>query len=170
MSNVPHLTLVLGGARAGKSAHAERLAAESGLPVCYIATATAGDPEMMARIAAHRAGRDPSWMTIEAAVDLTGALAAEPERLALVDCLTLWLSNLMLGGHAYEMEIDLMLAACARRKRPIVMVSNEVGLGLVPETPLGRQFRDAHGRMNQRAAAAADRVLFIAAGLPLVLK
>lgn len=170
MSAVPHLTLVLGGARAGKSAHAERLAAASGLGVCYVATAAAGDEEMAARIAAHRAGRDPAWRTVEAAVDLVGAFAAEPARLALVDCLTLWLTNLMLGGHAWDMEIDRMLEACRGRAAPVVMVANEVGLGLVPETALGRQFRDAHGRMNQRVASAADRVLFIAAGLPLVLK
>jgi adenosylcobinamide kinase/adenosylcobinamide-phosphate guanylyltransferase len=170
VSAIPHITLVLGGARAGKSSHAERLAAASGRDVCYIATATAGDEEMVARIAAHRAERDPRWTTIEAAIDLTGALAAQPRRLALVDCLTLWLTNLMLGGHAYDMEVDLMLAACARRPAPVIFVANEVGLGLVPETPLGRQFRDAHGRMNQRVAAVADRVLFIAAGLPLVLK
>lgn len=170
MSALPHITLVLGGARAGKSNHAERLAAASALDVCYIATATAGDEEMTARIAAHRAERDPRWTTIEAAIDLTGALAAEPRHLALVDCLTLWLTNLMLGGQAYDMEVDLMLAAAKRRPAPVIFVANEVGLGIVPETSLGRQFRDAHGRMNQRVAAAADRVLFIAAGLPLVLK
>jgi len=170
MEPVPGVTFVLGGARAGKSTYAERLATESGLPVCYIATAAAGDDEMAARIAAHRAARDPAWTTIEAPLDIAAALAAEPERLALVDCLTLWLSNLMLGGHDVEAATAALLAALARRATPVILVANEVGLGIVPDNPLARAYRDAHGRLNQRVATAADRVLFIAAGLPLVLK
>jgi adenosylcobinamide kinase/adenosylcobinamide-phosphate guanylyltransferase len=170
MSAFPRLTLVLGGARAGKSAHAERLAGGAGWSVCYIATAEAGDAEMAARIAAHRATRDASWQTIEAPIDLAAALGAAPERLALVDCLTVWLSNLMLGNHDVATAIDALLAAAAAREAPTVMVANEVGLGIVPDNALARAYRDAHGRLNQRVAAVADRVVFIAAGLPLVLK
>jgi adenosylcobinamide kinase / adenosylcobinamide-phosphate guanylyltransferase len=161
---------VLGGARAGKSAHAERLAGGSGWPVCYIATAEAGDAEMAARIAAHRATRDANWQTIEAPIDLAAALGAAPERVALVDCLTVWLSNLMPGNRDVAAATDALLAATAAREAPTVMVANEVGLGIVPDNALARAYRDAHGRLNQRVAAAADRVMFIAAGLPLVLK
>lgn len=170
MTPVPRLTLVLGGARAGKSSHAERLAAESGLPVCYIATATAGDAEMAARIAAHRAARPGTWRTIEAPLDLAVALRAMPDHLALIDCLTLWLTNLMLGGHDIGAATDALLLAAAERAGPALMVTNEVGLGIVPDNALARAFRDEAGRLNQRVAAAAGRVLFIAAGLPLVLK
>jgi adenosyl cobinamide kinase/adenosyl cobinamide phosphate guanylyltransferase len=170
MGVFPRLTLVLGGARAGKSAHAERIAAGAGWPVCYIATAEAADDEMAARIARHRTARDPAWLTIEAPLDLAAAIAQAPERLILVDCLTLWLSNLMHAASDVDAATDAVLAATKARTAPTIMVANEVGLGIVPENALARAYRDAHGRLNQRVAAAADRALFIAAGLPLVLK
>ncbi len=160
---------VIGGARSGKSRHAEGLARATGLPLVYIATAEAFDAEMAARIADHRTDRGAGWTTIEAPHDLAGALAAVPGGAAvLVDCLTLWLSNLMLADRMEE--VATLLPALAVRRGPVVLVSNEVGLGIVPDTPLGRAFRDAQGRLNQAVAAVADRVVFMAAGLPLVLK
>lgn len=166
------LVLVLGGARSGKSAYAERLVAKSGLDPVYVATAVAGDDEMAERIAEHRKRRDPAWKTVEATDDLESALAREAGegRAMLVDCLTLWLSNLMLAEADIEAR-SISLAEAAQRLPGLrVFVSNEVGLGLVPDTPLGRRFRDAQGRLNQKIAAVADRVVFMAAGLPLILK
>lgn len=166
-------TLVLGGARSGKSAYAEGLVRASGLARLYLATATAGDAEMSARIARHRADRaQDGWRTIEEPLSLADALAAEASVGAaiLVDCLTLWLSNLMLAEADLEAATAGLLAALRRSPGPIVLVSNEVGLGLVPETALGRRFRDAQGRLNQAVAAAVPQVVFVAAGLPLRLK
>ena len=165
-------TLVLGGARSGKSAYAERLCRESGLALCYIATATPGDAEMSERIACHRRERGPGWVTIEDALELPSALAREagPDRAVLVDCLTLWLSNLIFAGRDASAETRALCAALANAPGPVVLVSNELGMGLVPETPLGRRFRDAQGRLNQAVAASAPAVVFVAAGLPLVLK
>lgn len=164
--------LVLGGARSGKSAYAERLVADSGLPAIYIATAEAGDPEMAKRIAAHRRRRPAGWRTIEVPQGLESAVERETGegRAVLVDCLTLWLSNLMLAEKEVEARFDRLAETAQRAGGLRVLVSNEVGLGLVPETPLGRRFRDAQGRLNQKIAAIADRVVFMAAGLPLVLK
>jgi adenosylcobinamide kinase / adenosylcobinamide-phosphate guanylyltransferase len=164
-------TLVLGGARSGKSAFAETLACEAAPDRVYLATATAGDDEMAARIAHHRARRGAGWRTIEEPLELVAVLAREAGagRAVLVDCLTLWLSNLMHAGRDVEAATQ-ELVACLLQARGIVLVSNEVGLGLVPETPLGRRFRDAQGRLNQAIAAVADNVVFIAAGLPLWLK
>ena len=127
---------------------------------------------MAARIAEHRARRGPFWRTVEAPLALAETIAAEatPDRPLLVDCLTLWLSNLMLAGRPLDREFADAVRGLARGGRPVVLVANEVGLGLVPETPLGREFRDAAGRLNQEIAALADRVVFVAAGLPLVLK
>ena len=166
------ILLVLGGARSGKSAYAERLVIESGLEAVYVATATAGDAEMAERIAEHKRRRGAMWRTVEAPEDLESVLVREAGegRAVLVDCLTLWLSNLMLTGADLTAR-GRVLADMARQLPGLrVFVSNEVGLGLVPDTPLGRRFRDAQGRLNQTMAATADQVIFMAAGLQLVLK
>jgi adenosylcobinamide kinase/adenosylcobinamide-phosphate guanylyltransferase len=166
------LALVLGGARSGKSALAERLVRSAGGDAVYIATAQAWDDEMADRIARHRTDRGAGWTTVEAPLDLPAALAAaaQPGRALLVDCLTLWLSNLMLGGHDIGAAADALEAAVQAAPCPVAMVSNEVGLGIVPDNALARRFRDAQGRLNQRIAGTADLVLFCAAGLPLVMK
>jgi adenosylcobinamide kinase/adenosylcobinamide-phosphate guanylyltransferase len=169
---LPPVTLVLGGARSGKSRYAERLV-EGGAPAgTYCATAEAGDAEMAERIAAHRARRGPFWRTVEEPLALSPVIATEttPERPFLIDFLTLWLSNLLLAAKPVDKEADMLCGALRLAGGPVVLVANEVGLGLVPETALGRQFRDAAGRLNQQVAALADRVVFVAAGLPLVLK
>ena len=165
-------TLVLGGARSGKSLFAERLAREAGGEAVYIATATAGDDEMQARIAHHRRRRDAGWRTVEEPLAVAEAIRRETAagRPVLVDCLTLWLSNLMFAGQDAEAETERLIAALADAHGAVILVSNEVGMGLVPDTPLGRRFRDAQGRLNQAVAAAVPRVVFIAAGLPLELK
>jgi adenosylcobinamide kinase / adenosylcobinamide-phosphate guanylyltransferase len=169
---LPAITLVLGGARSGKSRYAERLIETAAARGTYCATAEPGDGEMAARIAAHRARRGGFWRTVETPLALAETIAAEaaPDRALLVDCLTLWLSNVMLADKLVEAEIAALHAALRDARGPIVLVANEVGMGLVPETPLGRHFRDAAGWLNQEVAALADRVVFIAAGLPLVLK
>ncbi|MGE3283503.1 MAG: bifunctional adenosylcobinamide kinase/adenosylcobinamide-phosphate guanylyltransferase [Alphaproteobacteria bacterium] len=166
------MTLVLGGARSGKSRYAERLVEAAAVSGTYVATAEPGDDEMSARIAAHRARRGPFWRTVEAPVRLAEAVAAEarPDDPVLVDCLTLWLSNLMLAGARLDENFATLRAVLRDAAGPAVLVANEVGLGLVPETPLGRRFRDEAGWLNQDIAALADRVVFVAAGLPLVLK
>jgi adenosylcobinamide kinase / adenosylcobinamide-phosphate guanylyltransferase len=165
-------TLVLGGARSGKSAFAERLANDIGLERIYLATADAGDDEMRARIAHHRDRRGSGWRTVEEPLQLTEAVAREAraERILLVDCLTLWLSNIMHAGLDVEAQSRRLVGELQKAACPIVFVSNEVGLGLVPETPLGREFRDAQGRLNQLVAASVPNVAFVAAGLPLWLK
>ena len=162
--------LILGGARSGKTARALTLCPEP--PRAYLATAQAFDGEMAARIAAHRAERGAGWETIEEPLDLARVLRAvpDPRTTVLVDCLTLWLSNLMHAGRGAQEETDGLLAALDEAPGRVVLVSNEIGLGLVPMEPLSRAFRDAQGTLNQRVAAAADRVEFVAAGLPLVLK
>ncbi len=166
---LPRLTLVLGGARSGKSRHAETLVMTTPSPWLYVATAQSFDGEMRARIAEHRARRDERWQTIDAPLGLAGAIASL-QHPALVDCLTLWLSNVMLDVRDVEAASFDLVAALQAAPGPLVVVSNEVGLGIVPETPLGRRFRDAQGRLNQQVAAIADRVVLMAAGLPLVLK
>ena len=165
-------TLILGGARSGKSRHAETLAEASGLELVYVATGQGGDSEMAERIARHKARRGPLWRTIEEPLDLAGVLHRETRegRVLLVDCLTLWLTNVMLGERDVEAESDRLVAAIEAAAGPVVFVSNEIGLGLVPETALGRAFRDAQGRLNQAVAAAVPHVIFVAAGLPLTLK
>lgn len=171
MAEAAALALVLGGARSGKSRRAEALLQASSPPWTYIATAEAFDPEMAERIAVHRARRDARWTTLDAPRDLPAVLAsASAAAPLLVDCLTLWLSNLMLAERPLEPETQALEAALARRAAPTVVVSNEVGWGVVPETPLGRRFRDAQGWLNQRVAALAGRVELMAAGLPLRLK
>ena len=168
----PSTTLVLGGARSGKSAFAERLVGDSGLARVYLATATAGDDEMRSRITHHRERRGDGWITVEVPLALVDALTREASRgrAVLVDCLTLWLSNLMFAERDPEVEARRLARFLDVAKHPVILVSNEVGLGLVPETPLGRSFRDAQGRLNQIVAATVPNVVFIAAGLPLWLK
>ena len=175
--SVLQTTLVLGGARSGKSQHAERLVTESGLAPVYIATGSAGDGEMADRIRHHRDRRGPEWRTIEEPLDLVGALrriypsSSAPSHTAiLVDCLTFWLFNLMEASRDIAQDSADLGAALRELSRPVVLVSNEVGMGLVPETPLGRRFRDEQGRLNQAVAAAVPSCIFVAAGLPLVLK
>ena len=166
------ITLVLGGARSGKSAHAERLAVDVSPRRTYIATAQAFDDEMATRIAHHQSRRDSSWRTVEAPLGLSDAIAAEaaPDRVVLIDCLTLWLSNLLLADRDIEEESDALIAALENAAGPLILVSNEVGLGIVPDNALARAFRDHAGRLNQRVAEAADKVVFLAAGLPMTLK
>lgn len=169
---LPPLTLVLGGMRSGKSRYAESLVAADGELALYIATAEARDPEMAARIRHHQGRRDPAWTTVEAPLDLAGALRRQGPGgyPILVDCLTLWLSNLLEAGRDPEVETGTLLAALREVAAPVVMVSNEVGMGIVPVGELTRRFADAAGRLNQAIAARADRVVLVAAGLPLVLK
>jgi adenosylcobinamide kinase/adenosylcobinamide-phosphate guanylyltransferase len=166
-----NLALVLGGASSGKSAYAEGLVTALGRPKTYLATAEAWDDEMRAKIARHRLQRGPDWRTVEAPRDLAGALRAVPaDEAVLVDCATLWLSNRMLAGDDLALAEAELLAALAACPVPVVVVSNEVGWGVVPETPLGRRFRVAQGQLNQALAAQADLVVLVAAGLPLMLK
>ena len=163
-------TLFLGGARSGKSRLAQ--AAAEALPgaLVYVATATAGDDEMADRIARHRNDRGDRWRTVEAPLALAPAIAAAMPTVVLVDCLTLWLSNLMLGDHDIDAATTDLIAAIQGATGPLFLVGNEVGLGIVPDTPLGRRFRDAAGRLNQQIAATVDRVDFVAAGLSMRLK
>jgi adenosylcobinamide kinase/adenosylcobinamide-phosphate guanylyltransferase len=163
---MPVITLVLGGARSGKSAYAESLFSGE---AAYIATAEIGDAEMGERIATHQARRGKLWTTFEAPLDLAKVMLAQ-EKPMLVDCLTLWLSNLMLAERDIGAESEALLAALPKLAAPAVFVSNEVGLGIVPDNALARSFRDQAGLLNQRIAKAANRVVFVAAGLPLVLK
>jgi adenosyl cobinamide kinase/adenosyl cobinamide phosphate guanylyltransferase len=163
------VTLILGGARSGKSRHGETLIGAYPPPWTYIATAEAWDEAMAARIAEHRARRDARWRTVEQPLGLPAALAAA-DTPVLVDCLTLWLTNLMLGERDIPAATEALAEALAARPAPTVLVANEVGLGIVPEHRLGRDFRDAAGLLHQRLAARADRVLFMLAGLPMVVK
>jgi adenosylcobinamide kinase/adenosylcobinamide-phosphate guanylyltransferase len=165
----PHLTLVLGGARSGKSRHAEALIAAHPAPWTYVATAQAFDEEMRDRIGEHRARRDGGWHTLEAPIDLPEAIRAA-QGPVLVDCLTLWLTNLMLGDHIRATAFVELEAAIHDAPGPVVLVSNEVGLSIVPENALARAFRDEQGRLNQHMARIADRVIFMVAGLPMVVK
>lgn len=167
----PRLTLVLGGARSGKSRYAQVLAMASPPPWIYIATAEPSDEEMAVRIAEHRAARGKDWSTIEAPVDLAGAVSNATANVpVVVDCLTLWLSNLMLGQLDVDAALSRFTKALEARKGPAILVSNEVGGGIVPETPLGRAFRDRAGLLNQHFALSAQHVVFMVAGLPMRLK
>lgn len=180
-------TLVLGGARSGKSAYAEALAAATGRDVVYIATAhtSRSDSEMAQRIAHHRAGRPAHWTTVEEQTALGAAIVkwAAPSRVVLVDCLTLWLSNLLFSGAdafpetgvitlppVFHAERAALLAAIAGASGDVIFVSNEVGMGIVPMGAVSRAFVDEQGRLNQAVAAACNRAVFVAAGLPLMLK
>jgi adenosylcobinamide kinase / adenosylcobinamide-phosphate guanylyltransferase len=169
MADLPTLTLVIGGARSGKSRHAEALIEALPGPWTYLATATPLDAEMAERVSVHRARRDSRWRTLEAPLEVAAALA-RAEGPVLLDCLTLWLSNLMVGERDLAEEMEGLDRALAARGHPVVLVTNEVGLGIVPESALGRRFRDEQGRLNQRMAALADRVVLVVAGLPIVVK
>lgn len=169
---MPTSLLVLGGARSGKSAHAEARAVATGGERVYIATAQAFDEEMRERIARHRIDRGGGWRTIEVPLALAETIAAEdrPGRVLLVDCLTLWASNLLLADADIAQATLGLTRAIESRAGGIILVSNEVGLGIVPDNALARRFRDEAGRINQAVAAACDEVVFVAAGLPLTLK
>lgn len=169
---LPRATLVLGGQRSGKSAYAEHLLESQPGGLVYLATAEAHDGEMAERIAAHRARRGTRWSTVEAPLELAPALAqaAGPERTVLVDCLTLWLSNLLGAERDPDGEAARLVEAIGRLPGPAVFVSNEVGQGIVPDNALARAFVDHAGRLHQAVAAAADRVVLVAAGLPQTLK
>jgi adenosylcobinamide kinase/adenosylcobinamide-phosphate guanylyltransferase len=162
--------LVLGGARSGKSRYAESLITALPPPWIYAATGEACDAEMTARIATHRARRGEGWSTVEVPRDLAGMLANHTGGPVLVDCLTLWLSNLMMAETDVEAEVERLAAALAKVTAPVVLVANEVGSGIVPDNALARRFRDLQGVLNQRIAAEAERVVLMVAGLPLFLK
>lgn len=172
MSAIPPVTLVLGGARSGKSRHAEALVEARPGSCVYLATAEAGDAEMAARIAAHKARRDNRWTTVEEPLDLPGALgrACAADRAVLVDCLTLWLSNLLGADRDPGEETTRLLAVLPDLSGPVVFVSNEVGQGIVPDNALARRFVDEAGRLHQALAGAAQSVVVMAAGLPLPVK
>jgi adenosylcobinamide kinase / adenosylcobinamide-phosphate guanylyltransferase len=174
MNPPPHKTLILGGVRSGKSRYAAELAAALGREITLIATGTAQDAEMAARIEAHRRSRPPNWTVVEEPVHLAAALeaAAAPHRVLVVDCLTLWLSNLL----CLEDEVTLrrecaqLLERLPALRAPCILVSNEVGFGIIPANALARRFGDEAGVLHQRLAARCDRVVLMAAGLPLELK
>lgn len=171
---LPHpgsLTLILGGARSGKSRHAERLVEPLAPPWTYVATAQAFDDEMRERIAHHRSRRDGGWETVEAPLDLVSALEGLPRgRPLLLDCLTLWLTNVMLAGSDVDAASKRLADLLGRPRGPWFVVSNEVGLGIVPDNPLARRFRDAAGRLNQMVAEKADTVVLMVAGIPMKVK
>jgi adenosylcobinamide kinase/adenosylcobinamide-phosphate guanylyltransferase len=175
------ITLIMGGARSGKSSYAEKIAASLGGSVLYIATAKAGDAEMAERIAAHRVSRPADWQTLETPRNVDQALdnLQTAPQVMLLDCLTLLVTNIVLSmeeapQHEIEAvvlaEVEAIVNAQRRLDAPMLVVSNEVGLGLVPPYPLGRVYRDALGRANQNLAAQADNVLFMVAGLPMIVK
>lgn len=168
------ISLVLGGARSGKSRFAEQLATRSQLPVLYIATATALDDEMAARIAHHQTQRPPEWQTCECPLHLAETLARESQKpqCILVDCLTLWLNNQLFHypQQNFAQLFDQLINSLAQPQANIIFVANEVGLGIIPLGEVSRTFVDEAGRLNQRLAQRADQVFFIAAGLPLTLK
>jgi adenosylcobinamide kinase/adenosylcobinamide-phosphate guanylyltransferase len=163
------LSLILGGARSGKSSYAEQLIKALPPPWLYCATAQAFDDEMRDRIAHHQSRRDDGWQTVETPLDLA-SLVSNEARPMLVDCLTLWLTNIMLAEKDVAEEIEKLLTSARSAKAPIVFVSNEVGLGVVPDNALARAFRDHAGRLHQDLAKIANRVVFMVAGLPMVLK
>ena len=164
--------LVVGGQRCGKSRYAEGLVAASGLTPVYLAVATAGDGEMAARIADHSRRRGEDWRTVEEPLDIADVLARESAAgtVVLVECLTLWLSNLMGADRDIDAATDELIDALERTSGPVVLVSNEVGSGIVPDNALARRYADALGILNQRVAAIATQVVLVAAGQPLMLK
>lgn len=174
------LTLILGGARSGKSSFAEQLGRESGQTVLFIATATASDDEMTERIHKHRTSRPTDWQTLELPLNLGQNLSAPLAKVVIVDCITLLVTNALLSlpedspseivMQKIQAEIEELIAAQAKIGGQWLLVSNEVGLGLVPPYPLGRIYRDALGWANQRLAQAAQRVIFMVAGIPMIVK
>jgi len=172
MSETSRIILVLGGARSGKSRYAEGLAEKTAGSCTYIATAQSGDDEMIVRIAAHKARRGAGWTTLEEPFELPGTIrkACKSDGFILVDCLTLWLSNLMLAERDCAAAVSELIDVLSNAPGIIVLVSNEVGSGIVPENALARRFRDTAGETNQRIAETADEVVLVTAGLPMVLK
>lgn len=166
------LTFITGGARSGKSARAQMLAESHDGELVYLATAQAFDDEMTDRIARHQADRGSRWRTVECPIDLPHAIARETGegRVLLVDCLTLWTSNLLLGDHDFAAASQHLIEALASAGSPVILVSNEVGMGIVPDNALARQFRDMAGRLNQQVAAISDRAELVVSGLSLTLK
>lgn len=168
---LPKLTLVLGGAASGKSHFAESLAKQGGDCPTYIATANVYDDEMADKVAAHRAMRGAQWHTIEEPVHVAAAINAAPaHQPILIDCATLWLTNLVLGDLDLADHSNALIAAARTSANPVIIVSNEVGQGIVPDNALSRRFRNAQGRLNRQIAAEADLVIAVMAGLPLTLK
>lgn len=177
MVDLPRLSLILGGARSGKTRHAlglaENHARKAGVRPTMIATAQAFDDEMRERIAMHREERADRWDTIEAPLALAETIAEmppQPEAVIVVDCLTLWLTNLVLGERDIDRETVSLLDACSASPHRVLLISNEVGMGIVPADPLSRRFRDEAGRLHQKIAAVADVVTLVVAGLPLAIK
>ncbi|WP_050525169.1 bifunctional adenosylcobinamide kinase/adenosylcobinamide-phosphate guanylyltransferase [Pseudorhodobacter ferrugineus] len=165
------LTLVTGGAKSGKSRFAEGLVVQSGRPRVYIATAQIWDEEMRVKVDTHREGRGPNWQTVEAPRDVGAALATvSPDAVVLLDCATMWLTNVMLADGDIEAEAAGMLAALAACPAPVVVVTNELGWSIVPDNALARRFQNAQGRLNQQLAAQAGLVVAVISGLPVVLK
>lgn len=168
---LPPLTLVLGGAASGKSTYAESLVKKGATCPTYIATAQVYDDEMAQKVSRHQATRGTGWHTVEEPVEVAEAVQNAPAgQPVLIDCATLWLTNLVLGALDVENHTDALLRAAQSSANPVVIVSNEVGQGIVPDNALSRQFRNAQGRLNQQIAAEADLVVAVMAGLPLVLK
>jgi adenosylcobinamide kinase/adenosylcobinamide-phosphate guanylyltransferase len=170
--NTKRHILILGGARSGKSAYGESIGEAHQGPLTYVATAQAHDNEMKARIDTHVKRRGKRWRTLETPIELSKTLAgsAAPENFIVVDCITLWLTNVMLAGEDAQHAIDTLVGTLQHADGTIVLISNEVGLGIVPENALARRFRDMAGLANQRLASHCDEVVLVAAGLPLMLK
>lgn len=165
------ITLVTGGAKSGKSRHAEAIVKAQHGAAIYIATGQALDAEMAERISAHKAQRGTGWLTVEEPHDLCGALIrTDGQGTRLVDCMTLWLSNIFLAETEWQAALEDVLKTLAVQQSPVVLVTNEVGWGIVPMSEMGRRYRDASGVMNQRIAAIADSVVMVSCGLPLTLK
>lgn len=171
MAQLPRLTVVLGGASSGKSAFAEALVVATGAPRVYVATSQVFDEEMAAKVRDHLASRGTGWHTIEEPLDMAAALAQVPEdHVVLLDCASMWLTNHMMAEHDLSQQTEALIAALQACKGRIVLVTNEVGMGIVPDNALARRFRIAQGQLNQRLAQVADLAVFVVAGLPQVLK
>ena len=174
MSDLPakELILVLGGTRSGKSSWALHYTEAQYRSYLFLATARALDEEMAERIRLHKSSRGPDWQLIEESIEISEAIRTSNVEAVLIDCLTVWLSNVLLekGDEGIDRYQDDFLETLSAREQTVVVVSNEVGMGVVPESPLGRKFRDLSGQINQKIAAMADKVIFLTAGLPMVLK